>query len=56
MAAYRTIVGRTRAALPDTLIVLVGPYWNLQYNAEMWATPKYAIGSLASSTGPAMTW
>ena len=41
MAAYRTIVGRTREALPDALIVLVGPYWNLQYDAEMWATPKY---------------
>lgn len=41
MAAYRAIVSRTHAALPDALIVLVGPYWNLQYDAEMWATPKY---------------
>jgi lysophospholipase L1-like esterase len=41
MAAYRAIVARTREALPDALIVLVGPYWNLQYDAGMWATPKY---------------
>ena len=41
MTAYRTIVGRTREALPDALIVLVGPYWNLQYDAETWGTPKY---------------
>jgi len=41
MAAYRNIVVRTREALPDALIVLVGPYWNLQYDAETWATSKY---------------
>jgi hypothetical protein len=41
MAAYRTIAQRTRASLPGALIVLVGPYWNLQYDAATWATPKY---------------
>jgi len=41
MAAYRTIVRGTREAFPNALIVLVGPYWNLQYDAETWATPKY---------------
>ena len=41
VAAYRTIVARTRAALPDSLIVLVGPYWNLQYDAGTWAQPQY---------------
>jgi lysophospholipase L1-like esterase len=40
-AAYRTIVRRTRHALPDALIVLVGPYWNLQYDAQTWADPIY---------------
>ncbi len=41
MAAYRKIVTRTREAFPGALIVLVGPYWNLQYDAATWSTPKY---------------
>jgi lysophospholipase L1-like esterase len=41
MRAYRAIVSRTREALPETLVVLVGPYWNLQYDADTWAQPKY---------------
>ena len=39
--AYRTIVSMTTAALPDTLLVLAGPYWNLQYDAETWKDPAY---------------
>ena len=41
ISAYRTIVSKTRERLPDALIVLVGPYWNLQYDADAWADPKY---------------
>ena len=41
IAAYRTILGKTRQALPDALMVLVGPYWNLQYDAPTWADPIY---------------
>ena len=41
MKAYRTIVSTTRRALPEALIVLVGPYWNLQYDAPTWRDPKY---------------
>jgi hypothetical protein len=36
MRAYRTIVWKTKRELPDALLVLVGPYWSLQYDAEMW--------------------
>ena len=38
---YETIVSHTRRALPDALIVLVGPYWNIQYDAEEWAKPAF---------------
>ena len=41
MRAYREIVVQTKKKLPDALIVLVGPYWNLQFHAETWANPKY---------------
>ena len=41
IADYEQIVGDTRAQLPEALIVLVGPYWNLQYDAEEWAKPEY---------------
>ncbi len=41
MRAYRTVVSKTRESLPDALIVLVGPYWNLQYDTETWSDPKY---------------
>lgn len=41
MAAYRTIVSTTREKLPDALVVLIGPYWNLQYDSETWARPEY---------------
>jgi lysophospholipase L1-like esterase len=34
--AYEIIVSRTRAALPEALVVLVGPYWNIQYDRELW--------------------
>ena len=36
MRAYRTIVSKTKKALPDVLLVLVGPYWVVQYDVEMW--------------------
>lgn len=39
--AYRKILVRTRQALPDALIVIVGPYWNVQYNEKAWADPEY---------------
>ena len=39
IADYETIVSHTRRTLPDALIVLVGPYWNIQYDAEEWAKP-----------------
>jgi hypothetical protein len=39
--AYRKILLKTRQSLPDALIVLVGPYWNVQYNSEAWRDPKY---------------
>ena len=37
LQAYRHIVATTRERLPQALIVLVGPYWNLQYDADTWA-------------------
>ena len=36
MRAYQAIVNRTREALPETLLVLVGPYWNIQYDDNLW--------------------
>jgi hypothetical protein len=39
--AYRKILLKTRQSLPDALIVLVGPYWNVQYNVRAWSDPKY---------------
>ena len=42
MQAYREIVVNTIKKLPDALTVLVGPYWNVQYNAQAWEDPKYA--------------
>ncbi len=39
--AYGTIVENTRLALPEALIVLVGPYWNLQFDADTWSQPQY---------------
>ena len=41
MRAYTTIVSTTRKSLPDALVVLVGPYWNLQYDANTWARAEY---------------
>ena len=53
MRAYETIVADTRAALPDALIVLAGPYWNIQYDEDEWAKPDYDAkrGSLFDETG-----
>lgn len=39
--AYRKILVKTRQSLPDALIVIVGPYWNVQYNVKAWADPEY---------------
>jgi len=39
--AYRSILLKTRRSLPEALIVLVGPYWNIQYNEKAWTDPKY---------------
>ena len=36
IGAYRQIVSATRQSLPQALVVLVGPYWNLQYDTEAW--------------------
>jgi hypothetical protein len=41
MQAYRKIVANTMKKLPDALTVLVGPYWNVQYNAQAWARGPY---------------
>jgi len=41
LADYETIVAGTRERLPEALIVLVGPYWNLQYDAQTWAQLEY---------------
>ena len=41
IGAYRTIVTTTRERSPDALVVLVGPYWNLQYDAATWSKPEY---------------
>ena len=41
MHTYRIIVSKTREKLPGVLVVLVGPYWNLQYDAEAWAKGKF---------------
>lgn len=41
LAAYESAIQRTRAALPESLIVIVGPYWVPQFDAELWATPEY---------------
>lgn len=41
MRTYREIVVDTIKKLRDALVVLVGPYWNLQYDAQTWADPKY---------------
>jgi len=38
---YEKIVSETRRRLSDVLLVLVGPYWNLQYDAETWARLEY---------------
>ncbi|MBI5724455.1 MAG: SGNH/GDSL hydrolase family protein [Planctomycetes bacterium] len=40
--AYGVIVSKTRESIPDALVVLVGPYWNLLYDAKTWARPEYA--------------
>ena len=36
MQSYREIVTTTKQECPEALIVLVGPYWNPQYDAEHW--------------------
>ena len=41
MASYSEMVRVTREHCPDALIVLVGPYWNLQYDAETWSQPRH---------------
>lgn len=41
MRAYESIVSDTRKQLPNSLIVLAGPYWNPQYDLEMWSRPEY---------------
>ncbi len=38
---YETVVAGTRERLPEALLVLVGPYWNLQYEAAEWRKPQY---------------
>lgn len=38
---YEQIVKDTRKHLSDSLIVLVGPYWNPQYDRDLWLQPKY---------------
>lgn len=41
LAAYGDAIRRTREALPDALIVLVGPYWVPQFDADLWSSPDY---------------
>ena len=36
MRAYQEIVSTTQHECPNALIMLVGPYWNPQYDAEHW--------------------
>ena len=39
--AYEQIVRDTRAMLTEALIVLVGPYWNPQYNPALWRDHRF---------------
>jgi lysophospholipase L1-like esterase len=41
LGAYESIIRDTREALPDSLLVLVSSYWNLQYDAETWSGPEF---------------
>ncbi len=41
MDGYETIVRETRKELPESLIVLVGPYWNPQFDLELWSRPQF---------------
>lgn len=41
MRDYETIIKDTRTQLRDALIVLVGPYWNPQYEMDLWTRPEY---------------
>lgn len=41
MRDYEAIVKNTRSQLGDSLIVLVGPYWNPQYDMDLWSQPEY---------------
>jgi hypothetical protein len=38
---YEAIIARTRDELPDSLIVLVGPYWNPQFEQELWDQARF---------------
>jgi lysophospholipase L1-like esterase len=40
---YEEIISETRKHLKESLIVLVGPYWNLQYDEELWRKKKKKI-------------
>src|SRR2546427_1884659 len=39
--AYEQIVSDTRTTLSEALIVLVGPYWNPQYNPALWRDQRF---------------
>ena len=41
LKTMRRFIAETSRCLPDALIVLVGPYWNLQYDTETWEDEKY---------------
>jgi lysophospholipase L1-like esterase len=41
LTAYEKIIRATREALPEALIVLVGPYWNPQYKEALWSDPAF---------------
>ncbi len=38
---YEKIVRETRSLLPEALVVLVGPYWVVQHDEELWGDPEY---------------
>jgi hypothetical protein len=41
VTSYEQIVRDTRAALSGALIVLVGPYWNPQFDAALWRDHRF---------------
>jgi hypothetical protein len=61
LAAQEQAIRETRVALPQALVVLAGPYWNLQHDAERFAPregrgPRRATTSSPRTTRRARSW